>query len=196
MYCKPWHWISHKALLLDLKWSVRRSSPRCGAALCSWRGGWRCGRGMWVTRVAGTAACSCASPSGCCPAAPARWTPSPAPAADRPPPPAEWWCTRHRTWKRHSKRAQLTDSKESILWNDSKPWRVTAYLFFKCCTLPRQRNLPFTMMAIRVQSASHSSILQKQTQQSHAKKSNWKHMPLWLRYSLTCVRSGRPSVPL
>uniref|UniRef100_A0A0E9X9Y4 Uncharacterized protein n=1 Tax=Anguilla anguilla TaxID=7936 RepID=A0A0E9X9Y4_ANGAN len=32
-------------------------------------------------------------------------------------------------------------------------------LFFKCCTLPRQRNRPFTMMAILVHRASHSSML-------------------------------------
>lgn len=38
------------------------------------------------------------------------------------------------------------------------------YLFFKCCTLPRHRNLPLTMMAMRVHRASHSSIL-KQTKE-------------------------------
>lgn len=37
------------------------------------------------------------------------------------------------------------------------------YLFFRCWTLPRHLNLPFTMMAILVQSASHSSILKHTT---------------------------------
>lgn len=40
------------------------------------------------------------------------------------------------------------------------------HLFLRCCTLPRQRNLPLTMMAILVQSASHSSMLHKQTEQT------------------------------
>lgn len=35
------------------------------------------------------------------------------------------------------------------------------HLFLRCCTLPRQRNLPLTMMAILVQSASHSSMLRR-----------------------------------
>lgn len=38
---------------------------------------------------------------------------------------------------------------------------MCVYLFFKCCTDPRQRNLPLTIMAILVQRASHSSILNK-----------------------------------
>lgn len=33
------------------------------------------------------------------------------------------------------------------------------YLFFRCWTLPRHLNLPFTIMAILVHRASHSSIL-------------------------------------
>ena len=33
------------------------------------------------------------------------------------------------------------------------------YLFFRCWTLPRHLNLPFTMMAILVHKASHSSML-------------------------------------
>lgn len=32
-------------------------------------------------------------------------------------------------------------------------------LFFKCCVEPRHLNSPFTMIASRVQSASHSSML-------------------------------------
>lgn len=35
----------------------------------------------------------------------------------------------------------------------------THYRFLRCCTLPRQRNRPLTMMAILVHSASHSSML-------------------------------------
>lgn len=38
---------------------------------------------------------------------------------------------------------------------------MCVYLFFKCCTDPRQRNLPLTIMAILVQRASHSSMLNK-----------------------------------
>lgn len=34
-----------------------------------------------------------------------------------------------------------------------------SYLFFRCWTLPKHLNLPFTMMAILVHRASHSSIL-------------------------------------
>lgn len=33
------------------------------------------------------------------------------------------------------------------------------HLFFRCCPLPRHRNRPFTMMAMRVHRASHSSML-------------------------------------
>lgn len=33
------------------------------------------------------------------------------------------------------------------------------YRFLRCCTLPRQRKRPLTMMAILVHSASHSSML-------------------------------------
>lgn len=39
--------------------------------------------------------------------------------------------------------------------------RWSPHLFLRCCTLPRQRNLPLTMMAILVQSASHSSMLHR-----------------------------------
>lgn len=35
----------------------------------------------------------------------------------------------------------------------------SCYLFFRCWTEPRHWNLPFTIMAIRVHRASHSSIL-------------------------------------
>lgn len=35
----------------------------------------------------------------------------------------------------------------------------THYRFLRCCTLPRQRKRPLTMMAILVHSASHSSML-------------------------------------
>lgn len=37
--------------------------------------------------------------------------------------------------------------------------RLQTYLFLRCWTLPRHLNLPFTMMAILVHRASHSSIL-------------------------------------
>lgn len=39
------------------------------------------------------------------------------------------------------------------------PWPPPQYLFLRCWTLPRQRKRPLTMMAILVQSASHSSML-------------------------------------
>lgn len=37
-----------------------------------------------------------------------------------------------------------------------------SYLFFRCWMLPRHLSRPFTMMARRVQSASHSSMLGRQ----------------------------------
>lgn len=50
---------------------------------------------------------------------------------------------------------------------------VFVYLFLRCCTLPRQRNLPLTIMAILVQRASHSSMLQKIIIRSVNNYSKW-----------------------
>lgn len=82
--------------LLGLVWSVIQSSLQCGVVLCSWTGHWKSEPVRRVMMEAGTAACSCVSPSGCCQVTRVRSAPSPAPDAARNLPRAGWSCSHHQ----------------------------------------------------------------------------------------------------
>lgn len=189
MTYKPWHFWEWKKRghdrlrqrhLPGLVLSAIRSSPRCAAPLCGWRAGWRCVRGRCVRRAADTAACSCASPSECCPAALVLWTPLLDSDQGWVQPPSGWWCTHHQIYT-HGETTDMIRMRTTFIsdfihdnYYEGLPkdtfyfcpllyyWVLVPYLFFKCCTLPKHRNLPLTIMAMRVHRASHSSIL-KQT---------------------------------
>lgn len=146
---------------------------------------------------AGTAACSCVSPSGCCQVTHARSAPSLAPGEAQNLPHARWSCSHHRTWTENTDQtwscrnytwrtysehvpekcpcSVLMTGQNKDMRTTMSPWYLllkmrdllSSYLFFKCWTLPRQRNLPLTMMAMRVHRASHSSMLPKTKQQKN-----------------------------
>ena len=84
--------------------------------------------------------------------------------------------TQHNTTQHNTKQQHKTTTKQK---NDRTPlsqifrrplWKIIGYKCFiqnathllrRCCGLPKQRNLPLTMIPSRVHNASHSSMLQK-----------------------------------
>lgn len=173
-------------------WSVKRRSRGCLAPHSCWPARRKRELGSRCVRAAGTAARSRGAPLTRCLERLLSYMCKRDKSLDSIYclPGGGWWCSHHQTCKmktsgKHNLCALaltwfdcvliIAALKCEILLYICLMSYMSVYLFFRCCTDPRHWNLPLTMIAILVQRASHSSILNKnvKTQNQNTVHTRW-----------------------
>lgn len=132
--------------LLGRVWSVTLSSPLSAGAACSCTKHGRCVPARRAKRAAGTAACSCGSPSAHCPGAPSPQTPPQAAGPAQVPIPAGRWCSHPRICRENQAHTHINGmiTLEQI-------WTASVFTMFNHLSKCVQKQPVYGWMAVQKQ---------------------------------------------